>query len=216
MSEYFPEPTSSGGRVKVELDLSNYATKADLKNATGVDTLDSAKETDLANLKSDVDKLDIDKLKNMQTNLSNLKSKVDKLDVDKLVPVPVDLSKLSDIVKDDVVKKDVYNANIKSIEDKIPDITNSATNTTLKAKINEVKKEIPSIANLAITTSLNAKTNKIKNKIPNITNVATSTALAAVENKIPSVTNLVKKLTITQKLVRLKRKSLLIMIMTNI
>ena len=216
MSEYFPEPTSSGGRVKVELDLSNYATKADLKNATGVDTLDSAKETDLANLKSDVDKLDIDKLKTLSTNLSNLKSKVDKLDVDKLVPVPVDLSKLSDIVKDDVVKKDVYNANIKSIEDKIPDITNSATNTTLKAKINEVKKEIPSIANLAITTSLNAKTNKIKNKIPNITNVATSTALAAVENKIPSVTNLVKKLTITQKLVRLKRKSLLIMIMTNI
>ena len=216
MSEYFPEPTSSGGRVKVELDLSNYATKADLKNATGVDTLDSAKETDLANLKSDVDKLDIDKLKTLSTNLSNLKSKVDKLDVDKLVPVPVDLSKLSDIVKDDVVKKDVYNANIKSIEDKIPDITNSATNTTLKAKINEVKKEIPSIANLAITTSLNAKTNKIKNKIPNITNVATSTALTAVENKIPSVTNLVKKLTITQKLVRLKRKSLLIMIMTNI
>ena len=216
MSEYFPEPTSSGGRVKVELDLSNYATKADLKNAAGVDTSDFTKDTDLTNLKSDVDRLDINKFKNVASNLSNWKSKVDKLDVDKLVPVPVDLSKLSDIVKDDVVKKDVYNANIKSIEDKIPDITNSATNTTLKAKINEVKKEIPSIANLAITTSLNAKTNKIKNKIPNITNVATSTALAAVENKIPSVTNLVKKLTITQKLVRLKRKSLLIMIMTNI
>ena len=51
------------------------------------------------------------------TNFSNLKSKVDKLHVNKLVPVPVDLCKLSDVVKDDVVKKDVYNANIKNIED---------------------------------------------------------------------------------------------------
>ena len=73
-------------------------------------------------------------LKNVPTNLSNFKSKVDKLDVDKLVPVPVDLSKLSDVVKNDVVKKDVYNAKIKNIEDKIPDITNVATNTTLYAK----------------------------------------------------------------------------------
>ena len=132
MNGYSPESKSSGRRVKVELDLSNYATKADLKNATGVDTLDSAKETDLANLKSDVDKLDIDKLRNVQSNLGNLKSKVDKLDIDKLVPVPVDLSKLSDVVKNDVVKKDVYNAKIKNIEDKIPDITNLGTNTTLK------------------------------------------------------------------------------------
>ena len=63
MSEYFPEQKSSGGRVKVELDLSNYATKSDLKNETGVDTSSFAKKTDLANLESDVDKLDIDKLK---------------------------------------------------------------------------------------------------------------------------------------------------------
>ena len=88
MSEYFPELTFSGGRVKLELDLSNYATKTDLKNAAGVDTSSFAKKIDLANLKSDVDKLDIDELKNVPTNLSNLKSKVDKLDVDKLVPVP--------------------------------------------------------------------------------------------------------------------------------
>ena len=54
-----------------------------------------------------------------------MKSKVDKLDVDKLVPVPVDLSKLSGVVKNDVVKKDVYNAKIKNIVDKIPDVTNS-------------------------------------------------------------------------------------------
>ena len=73
-------------------------------------------------------------MKNIPTNLNNLKSKVHKLDVDKLVPVPVDLSKLSDVVKNDVVKKDVYNAKIKDIEDEKPDITNLATNTTLNAK----------------------------------------------------------------------------------
>ena len=69
-----------------------------------------------------MDKLDIDKLKNVPTDLSNLKSKVDKLFIDKLVPVPVDLSKLSDVVKNDVVKKDVHNAKTKNIEEKIPDI----------------------------------------------------------------------------------------------
>ena len=106
MSEYFPEPKSLGGRVKVELVFSNYAAKAGLKNATGVDISSFAKNVYLANLKSDVDKLDIEKLKNVPTNLNKLKSKVDKLDVDKLIPIPVDLSKLSNVVKH-VVKKDV-------------------------------------------------------------------------------------------------------------
>ena len=92
MSEYIPKPESFGGKVKVDLYLFNYATKAGLTDATGVDTLKYAKNIDLANLKSDVDKLEIDKLKNVPTNLSNLKSKVDKSDVDKLVPVLVDLS----------------------------------------------------------------------------------------------------------------------------
>ena len=78
-------------------------------------------------------------MKNVPTNLSNLKSKINKLCVDKLVPVPVDLSKLGDVVKDDVDKKDAYNAKIKNIEDKIIDITNLTTNKTLNAKINEVK-----------------------------------------------------------------------------
>ena len=63
------------------------------------------KKTDLANLKSDVDKLYIDKLKNVPSGLSNLKSKVDKLDVGKLVPVPVDFSKVSYVLKNDAVKK---------------------------------------------------------------------------------------------------------------
>ena len=96
MSEYFPESKSFGRRVRVELDLSSYATKSELKYATGADTLKFAKKVDLTNLNSDVNKLNIDKLKNVTTNLRNLKRKVYKLGFDKLVPVSVDLSKLSD------------------------------------------------------------------------------------------------------------------------
>ena len=88
--------------------------------------------------------------------------------------------------KNDVVEEDVYNAKIKNIADKIPDITNLAANTTLNAKINEVKNEIPSITNLATTAALNAKINEFENKTPSITNLAiTITALTAFENKIP-------------------------------
>ena len=170
VGECFPKLKSLAGSVKVELDLSNYSRKTDLIKTAGVDTSSFAKKTDLANLKSDVYKLDIDKLKNVPTNLSNLKNKVDQLDVDELVPAHVDLSKLSDAVKNDVVKKDVYNAKIKSNKDKITGITNLAPKTTL-----------------------NAKTNEVKGEIPNITNLATTTALTVVENKIPSVSNLVKK-----------------------
>ena len=72
-----------------------------------------AKQVDLANLRSNVDKLDLDKLKVFPTNLRNLKSEVDKLGVDKLILVSVDLSKLSNVFKKEVGKKDVYNAKIK-------------------------------------------------------------------------------------------------------
>ena len=82
-----------------------------------------------------------------------MKSKVDKLDIDKLVPVPIDLSKLSNLIKN-IFKKDAYNAKIKSIKDKIVDITNLATKTALNAKANEVKWEIPSITKLASATAL--------------------------------------------------------------
>ena len=132
-------------------------------------------------------------MKNVPRNLSNLKSKVDKLDVDKLVPVPVDLSKLSDLTKNDVLKKDVCNTKIKNIEDQILDSTNLATTSNLNAKINDVKDEIPGITNLALTAALNPKTNEVKNEISNITNLAATTALTAVENKIPNASNLVKK-----------------------
>ena len=85
--------------MKFKLYLSNYATKTDLKNATRIDTSAFAKKIGLASLNSNVDTLDIDKLKKFPTNLSNLKSKVDNLDVDKLLPAPVNLSKLSDVAK---------------------------------------------------------------------------------------------------------------------
>ena len=115
MIEYFPTTNSLGANVKVGLDLSNYLTKTDLKNAIGVDTSSFAKKTDLANLKSDVDKLDIDKLKNVPSNLSGWKSKVRKFDVDILVLSPVDLSKLRDPVKNDVIKKAKYHELVKNV-----------------------------------------------------------------------------------------------------
>ena len=78
-----------------------------------------------------MDELDIDNLKNVTRNLSNFKSKMDKLDVDKLVLVPIDLSKLSNGVKNHAFKN---NAKIQSIVNKILDITNLATDTTINAK----------------------------------------------------------------------------------
>ena len=106
MSQYFPKPYEPfGGNINVKVDLSNYATKDDIKNITHVDTSSFALKTNVANLKTEVDKLDIYKLKRLPNNLNNLKTKVDKLDIDKLVPVPADLSKLSNVVNNEVVKK---------------------------------------------------------------------------------------------------------------
>ena len=101
MSQYFPKPYEPfGGDINVKVDLSNYATKADIKNITHVDTSGVALKTNLASIKTKVDKLEI-----LPNNLSNLKNEVDKLDIDKLVPVPLDLSKLTNVVKIEVVKK---------------------------------------------------------------------------------------------------------------
>ena len=87
MSQYFPKPYKSfGGNINAKVDLSNYATKTDLKNATGVDTSKLAAKSDLASLKAEIDKIDIDKLKT----------------------VPVDLSKLSNVVNNIIFKKTVY------------------------------------------------------------------------------------------------------------
>ena len=84
-------------------------------------------------------------MNDVPSNFSNLKIKADKWDADKLAPAPIDLSKLTKVVKNRVVKKDVYNGKIKDIGYKIPEITNLATNTTARVKINEVKNKIPSL-----------------------------------------------------------------------
>ena len=87
MSQYFPKPFRSFGRnISVKVDLSNCATKTDLKNVAHIDTSSFA----------------------LKTNLAGLKTEVDQLDIDKLAPVPADFSKLSGVVKNDVVKKSVY------------------------------------------------------------------------------------------------------------
>ena len=193
MSQYFPKPYEPfGGDINFRVDLSNYTTKGDIKNIMHMDTSNFALKTNLANLKTEVDKLDIDKLKSLLNNLSILKTKVDKLDIDKLLPLPADSSKLINVVKNEVVKKTKYDAKIKNIEGKISDINNLATKSNLNTKINEVKNEIPSI-----------------------TGLATTSALTTVENKIPSISNLVKKQIMIQKLLKLKR-NLLIIIMINI
>ena len=118
-----------------------------------------------------------------------MKSKVDKLDVNKLVPFPVNLSKLSDVIKNDIVKKYIYDAKIKNIEDQIHNTTNLPTDASLNAKTNGVKGKIPSITNLATNASLNAKINEVQGDLSSITNLGTT----AVENKIPNVSDLVKK-----------------------
>ena len=114
-SQYFPKPFRSfGGNINVKVNLSNYATKTDLKNVTHVDTSSFA----------------------LKKNLANLKTEVDKSDIDKLASVPIGLSKLSDVVKNDVVKNAVY--------DKLAAKVNSsdANDFVLKAKYQTDKTEL--------------------------------------------------------------------------
>ena len=96
MSQYFPKPFNShfGDSIKVKIDLSNYATKADIKNISHVDTSSFA----------------------LKSNLASLKTEVDKVDIDKLVPVPVDSSNLSDVAKNHVVKKIVYDKLVEKVK----------------------------------------------------------------------------------------------------
>ena len=156
---YYPPYRSSSNNIKVELDLSNYATKDDVKNITHVDVSSYATKTNLASLKTEVEKIDTHKLKT----------------------VPADLAKLRNVVKNDVVKKTDYNAQVTSIEAQIASVTKNTTDnlndiTKLKAvdtnnfvlktkfsagintlddKIDGVEKNIPDISGLATKTSLN-------------------------------------------------------------
>ena len=172
MSQYFPKPCEPfGGDINIKVDLSNYPTKAVIKNISHVDTSSFA----------------------LKTNLANLKTEVDKLDIDKLVPVPLDLSKWSDVVKTDVVKKTNYNAKIDDIEGKIPDISNLAA----KATLNTVENEIPDTSGLVKRTDFNTKITEIKSKITDVSNLATKTALTSVEYKIPNIIGLATKTSLT-------------------
>ena len=166
MSQYFSKPfISFEGNINVKVDLSNYATKTDLKNVTHVDTSSFA----------------------LKTNLASLKTEVDKLDIDKLAPVLVDLSKLSDDVKNDVVKKTVYHklvAKVNSI---------NTSDFVLKNKYNTDKTELVK-KNPNVTDFVKkAKLTELENKIPDVSSLATKAALTAVENKILSISSLVKK-----------------------
>ena len=137
MSQCVPKPFRSfGENINVKVDLSNYATKIDFKNVTHVDTSSFA----------------------LKTNLANLKTKVDKLDIDKLVPVPVDLSKLSDVVKNDVVKKTVYDK--------------------LVAKVNNID-----TSDFVLKTNYNTDKTKLENKIPDVADFVKKAKLTESEKK---------------------------------
>ena len=151
MSKYFPMSFESFRRNKnVKLDLSNYATKTDLKNVAHVDTSSFA----------------------LKTNLANFKTEVDKLGIDKLVPVPVDLSKLSDVVKNDAVKKDVYDK--------------------LVTRVNNID-----TSDFVLKTKYNTDKIELQNKIPNVTDFIKKAKLTELENTIPDMSNLATKKALT-------------------
>ena len=189
MSHYFPPYRSSGRNIKVELDLSSYATKTDLKNVTHVDVSSFASKTNLASLKTEVDKINVGELKT----------------------VPVDLAKLSNIVKNDVVKKTKYDKLVTRVDN--IDTTGFALKAKyengvadLKKKISDVDKKIPEVSNLVKKADLNAKITEEEGKIPSISGLATISALNAVENKIPDVSGLVKKTDFNTKVTEIEGK----------
>ena len=124
---YYPEFDSHiRDKVKLELDLSNYATKKALKHATGVDTSNLATKIDFIALKAEVDKVDVNKLLNVPTSLNNLKSKVNDQVVGNLKTALIDLKKLSDIVSKEVVKNaefNTLNTKVNNLEKKVSDAT---------------------------------------------------------------------------------------------
>ena len=140
------------GNINVRVDLSNYATKDDIKNINHVDTSSFA-----------------------------LKTKLDKLDVDKLKPVPTDLSKLSNLVKNDVVKKTDYNKLVTKVDN--IDTSGLLKKTDYNTKITEIEDKIPDTSSFVKKTDYNSKITEIEDKIPDTSNLATKTALTTVENK---------------------------------
>ena len=183
MSQYFPKRYEPfGGDINVKVDLSNYATKTDLKNVTHVGTSSFA----------------------LKTNLTNLKTAADELDIDKLAPVPVDLSKLSDVVKNDVVKKLVYDklvAKVNSI-----DTIRFVSKTKYVTDKSEIVNKVPNTIDLVKKIDYHTKITEIESKIPDVSSLATKTASTTVENKIPSVSSLVKKTDYNTQITEIEKK----------
>ena len=128
MSTYSPPYKSSSNNIKVELDLiTNYATKTDLKNITHIDVSSFASKI----------------------NLSALKTEVDKIDIDKLKIVPDDLAKLSNVVKNEVVKKTDF-----SLDNYVTRTKFSTDTNSLNDKIDKVDKKIPDVSGLATKSSV--------------------------------------------------------------
>ena len=125
MSQYFPKQFKSSERnLNVKVDLSNYATKSDMKNISPVDTSSFA----------------------LNTNLASLKTEVDKLDIDRLVPVPVDLSKLSNVVKNDIVKKAMYDKLVEKVNN--IDTSGFVLKTKYQTDKSELEKKITDTSDL--------------------------------------------------------------------
>ena len=162
--------------------MSNYATKTDIKNISHVDTSSFA----------------------LKSNLASLKDEVGKLDVDKLVPVPVDLSKLSDVVNDDVVKKTVYGKVVAKVNS--VDISAFVLKTNYDRDKSELENEIPYTSGLVKKTGYNTKITEIEGKIPSISGLSTNAALTAVENKIPNISSLIQKTDYNTKINEIKNK----------
>ena len=139
---YYPPYRSSRNNIKVKLDLVNYATKTDLKNITHVDISSFASKTNLAALKTEVDKLDTDKLKT----------------------TPVDLAKLSNVVENEVVKKNDYNTKVTSIEAQITGLTKNTTDN-----LNDITKLKAIDTNSFVTrTKFAADSNSLDDKIDGV------------------------------------------------
>ena len=151
MSQYFPKPYEPfDGDINVRVDLPNYATKTDIRNISHVDTSAFA----------------------LKSNLASLKTEVDKLDIDKLVPVPVDLSNLIDRVKNDVVKKTAYD----KLVAKVTSIGTSRfiLKTKYDTEKSEIENKIPDTGGLVKKTDYNAKISEIEGKIASIGGLATN------------------------------------------
>ena len=143
MSQYFPPHNNSSENIKVELDLSNYATKNDINDITHVDVSGFASKTNLPALKTEVDKIDNDKLKT--------------------VPA-ADLAKLSNVAKNDVVKKTDYNTKVTSIESQIADVTKN----TLDNLGDITKLKVVDASNCVLKTKLASDVTTLENRIDTV------------------------------------------------